>query len=361
MPKKAMYIAESTIDDEARTILNKKIDHSHLVVGCAGSGKSCLALLRIKMLSGIDDASPYYLITVVRSLVEYLRRELKDNKLPSENIVTYKEWKNGVLNGWCAKHFETGAKNFQLNKEPNYLLVDECQDLPLDDIQDMRKRTKKAIFLYGDDEQQIMDFTNRRPASIKEISEVLDIPIYRLRYNYRLPKKAASFAQEISGDPDLERHCKNSDGNMPYMMSIPIHHRVSTIISLVDQNRYDDVGIICRTDEQVRAVYHQLLSKTTDVSARYSIGDRDYKYLRHETKFKVMNIHQAKGQQFEAVFLLIEDNSQYDQKMLYVGATRTYYDLFIIYDTILPEPLRAIPLSLFRSSLSQTTQPLVQV
>lgn len=362
MPRKSMYIAEATVDDEQREILNKKMDYSHLVVGCAGSGKSCLALLRIKMLSQINDAGPYYLVTLVRSLVEYLRQELRANNLPGECIVTHKEWTEGQITPWCANKFHIPASLCQLNGTPSYLLVDECQDLPMDAIRQMSLATQRAIFLYGDDEQQIMDFTNRVPATITQIGRELNIPIYRLSSNYRLPKKVASFAQEISENANLERHCKNKDGNKPYVIRVPRQDRVELILELADRNHYEEVGILCRTDEQVRQVYNALKERSVmSVSARYSVADGAYRYLEYDTRFKVMNFHQAKGQQFEAVFLLLEDNVQHDPKILYVGITRTYDSLYVLYEQELRGPLRNIPLALYHSSLAELDQPLVQV
>lgn len=360
MPKQQMYIAEATVDDEQREILNKKFEHSHIVAGCAGSGKSCLALLRIKMLAEMD-AQPFYLVTFVRSLVEYLRCELRANDMPGECIVTQKEWSQGFITNWCGAKFGIPEQNRQLSREPNYLLVDECQDLPLDVIQKMKEMTRKTIFLYGDDEQQIMGFLDRHPATITQIGTKLNIPIYKLRLNYRLPKKVAAFAQEISGSADLEKHCKNADGEKPYVIRIP-HQKdqVEAIIALSNQNHYDDVGILCRTDSQVRSIVQLLRETESSVSARYDIGG-SYEYLGNTTRFRVMNTHQAKGQQFEAVFLLMEDNVQYESNVVYVAVTRTYHALYVFFHNDLPAILRNIPLDRYRTSLSELDAPLIQV
>jgi superfamily I DNA and RNA helicase len=190
MPKQRMYIAESTVDDEQREIIQKRVDHSYIVQGCAGSGKSCLALLKIKMLSEMN-AGEFYLIALVRSLVEYLRNELRDNKIPGERVITHREWINGHITDWCGKNFKIPAGQRQINKTPSFLLVDECQDLSMGDIRELKNAVTKQIFFYGDDEQQIMEFSHA-PATIAEISRELNLPIYRLRYNYRLPKKVAA-------------------------------------------------------------------------------------------------------------------------------------------------------------------------
>lgn len=361
MPRKSMYIAEAGIDTEQRSILNLQVDHSHIVVGCAGSGKSCLALLRINMLSKMTGSKPYYLVTVVRSLVEYLRQELRGNDMPGECVITHKEWVEGRITNWIGNRFHIPQEHRQVDRAPQYLLVDECQDLPIEDLRSMKTATQKHIFLYGDDEQQIMNFANRVPASIPQIEVELRLPKYILSSNYRLPKKVAKFAQEITANANLERHCRNADGDKPYVIMMPRQERIQNIIALSTQNHYDEVGVLFRTDEAVRQAYAQLLAAGQSVSARYSTDDGAYGYLDHETKFKVMNFHQAKGQQFEAVFICLEDNVQYETKLLYVGITRTYHALYVMYEQQLPNQLRDIPRALYRFSLGELDQPLVQV
>ena len=53
MAKEAWYINESELDDYQTPIIQKKINQSFVVKGCAGSGKTVLALWKARE---IDDA-----------------------------------------------------------------------------------------------------------------------------------------------------------------------------------------------------------------------------------------------------------------------------------------------------------------
>ena len=368
MPKEPMYIAESKMDFHQRAVWNLQFDESYIVVGCAGSGKSCLALLKIKALAEMNK-QPFYLVTLVRSLVEYLRNEMGSNNLPRESVITHEEWTTKKVTPWCAQYFKIPDENRVIHGKPNFLLVDECQDLSIEEISKLRSACQ-GIFLYGDDEQQIMAFGSRVPTSIGAIREKLKLPVYRLQLNYRLPKPVAEFAQEISGSASLKDHCKNERGGKPFMVKVPQKERAKKILFLSDNQHYEDVGVLCRTDDEVQKVVNSLRETDRTASARYD-NNGSYEYINQNSRFKVMNFHQAKGQQFEAVFLLLSDSDakidanekdkhwQYDRNLLYVGVTRTYHALYIFYEDSLPDMLRPIPLILYHSELD--SQQIVQV
>ena len=44
MAKRSFYVKDSELDDYQVKVINKKTDNSYIVKGCAGSGKSILAL-----------------------------------------------------------------------------------------------------------------------------------------------------------------------------------------------------------------------------------------------------------------------------------------------------------------------------
>jgi superfamily I DNA and RNA helicase len=50
MPKKDFFIKESDLDDYQRNLLYRTIDQSMVVSGCAGSGKSIIALHKAKQI-----------------------------------------------------------------------------------------------------------------------------------------------------------------------------------------------------------------------------------------------------------------------------------------------------------------------
>jgi len=359
MSKKSMYFAEATAAPEQRAIIDKKMDHSYIVRGCAGSGKSYLALLKIKMLADMNTGD-YYLITLVRNLVEYLRNELCANGISAENLITHYEWNHRERSASYARRYGIPQDKRNIIANPSYLLVDECQDLEIGELMALKDAVKEHIFLYGDDEQQIMEFAGRNPAMIDRIASTLDLPIYSLIFNYRLPKKVASFAQEISGNPQLENHCKEEAGEKPYVVKVSsLEEQIDMILDLKENKNYEDVGILCKTDNMVSEIVGALKGRNADVSGKYSLNDA-FSHINPASTYKVMNYHQAKGRQFEAVFMLLEDDD-IETNVLYVGITRTYRALYILYETQLPAIIRSIPKKFYRRRLDELDGDLIQV
>lgn len=50
MAKRSFYVKDSELDDYQVKVINKKTDNSYIVKGCAGSGKSILALWKAKQI-----------------------------------------------------------------------------------------------------------------------------------------------------------------------------------------------------------------------------------------------------------------------------------------------------------------------
>ena len=50
MAKRSFYVKDTELDDYQFKVINKKTDNSYIVKGCAGSGKSILALWKAKQI-----------------------------------------------------------------------------------------------------------------------------------------------------------------------------------------------------------------------------------------------------------------------------------------------------------------------
>ena len=53
MAKRNFFVRETELDDYQRLIINKRTNNSFIVKGCAGSGKSILALWKAKRFNGV--------------------------------------------------------------------------------------------------------------------------------------------------------------------------------------------------------------------------------------------------------------------------------------------------------------------
>lgn len=369
--RRGMYIEESQMNQEQRDIIDAKGDVSYIVQGCAGSGKSCLALLKAIRLEQMRPRPRYYFVTFFQLLSKVLKGEMEYAKAGGYQVMTFKEWEKNHV-------------------EADYILVDECQDLSLENIIELNNSKRRALFLYGDDTQQIMDFIkNRRPVALKRIRTELNLPVFKLRLNYRLPKKVALFAQQISGRKDLYDHCQNEGGNKPYVVRVSRDpaEQARLIAEIVrDKFHFQNVGVLCRSNEDVKKLYKAWSEQSlgVSVSAKWWIKKKDnngydpfafYGNSRRrsrddidsselaDTTVQIMTCHQAKGLQFEAVFLLSwpDLKDELEVNCYYVAVTRTYNSLFVFYTDRLPSVVDNIPREYYNNSLASSQENILQV
>ena len=72
MAKRSFYVKDSELDDYQVKVINKKTDNSYIVKGCAGSGKSILALWKAKQIQEQNKGS--YLYVVYTKALKRLKR-----------------------------------------------------------------------------------------------------------------------------------------------------------------------------------------------------------------------------------------------------------------------------------------------
>jgi len=71
MPKRSFYVKDSELDDYQVKIINKRTDNSFIVKGCAGSGKSILALWKAKQIQN-EGRGSYQFIVFTKALMQYM-------------------------------------------------------------------------------------------------------------------------------------------------------------------------------------------------------------------------------------------------------------------------------------------------
>ena len=412
---RSMYVSVSDIqrDPDQTTVYNLRTDRRYIVEGCAGSGKSSLALLLLQKIlaeRGEDDHSPtpIYYVTTAHELVECVRQQFASFDSPPK----YNDYAitGGVQGMWGNKritdlqrrnqdprgsyvintrecmrqrHVTQGMfrsfvnEDIIVNKTPDYLLIDEAQDFARASIDDFLRSAQRGCVFYGDDTQSIMGFAN--PMHLSDIETLLKVTYgqndstgrvivyrYKLKRNWRLSKEIAAFAQSLPNgvaDPVLLQRCRGEYHEKPILAQMPQGDNEGEIRkSMVEYikerviNRAttdDDVGIILRTNDEVRWFYEKLRGMG-NVSARFSIAGNelqsdDYDYLSN-TPVKIMTYENAKGQQFRDVYLIGSDDILRDPEGLnrfYVGVTRAERFLRIMYTGQLPTFLQNVDPDLY--------------
>ena len=409
---RSMYVSVNDImhDPDQTRIYNLKKDKRYVVEGCAGSGKSSLALLLLqKVLAEYgekeDVQTPVYYLTTAHELVECVRQQFGSFKLDpplkyNDYAITGGQngaWGSGVIsdlqrkdqnpNGpyminsrQCMLRQRTTVGMYRsfvnvdiaINKNPDYLLIDEAQDFNRASIEDFLNRAGRGCVFYGDDTQAIMGFAN--PMDLNSIEVLLKsrygetdaegreiIYKYTLKRNWRLSKQIAAFAQALPNgvpDPELLLRCRGEYKERPIVTckaseaDMVDYMRKFCITATLD----DDIGIILRSNEEVKRIYegstqfgHKGLKGLGNVSARYSINGNgytpdDYTYLRN-TPVKIMTYENAKGQQFRDVFLIGSEDALNDPQGLnrfYVGVTRAERFLRILHIGAVPSFIQSI-------------------
>ena len=363
-----IYVDAGKLDLNQRAVYDLKLEAKFIVQGCAGSGKTSLALLRMKQLlakESADGETPFYYVTFVRELVECMRREINGSNMRArfnDYAITYYNWEQGSISGRQCRRFgiraraAMGSGGIVVNRKPDYLFVDECQDLVVDAIESLMQGAQKGIGFYGDDSQHIMNWTERHPVTLETIHDRFHLPIHELVFNYRLPKEIALFAEQLGGRPDLSRHCKSPYHEKPFLIRVKDSTEACNFMQKrIVNSGLQDVGVAYARNEDAKAAYQSLATHcgSDRVSVSYNIGGfggGDYSYLK-DTPVKVMTYHKIKGQQFETVFLFVSGELSPEQvKRLYVGVTRAERFLYILYTDPMPSVLRQIPLCLYNTT-----------
>lgn len=363
MPKKDWMVKESDLekDDIQYQVLKGMNDKSAIVTGCAGSGKSVLALIKAQRIQK-EKGGDYQIIVYTKSLCNYMNSGRKELGL-SKPFSYYEDWKylresktyaNGMTYKKVYKRDEYGNK---IPKSPlpiaDYTIVDEIQDFTKEEIGEFISATRKYFYFFGDTAQSVFkglkdtlpvedilyEFPEQRRQKTKEF------PLYN---NYRLPLPVAKLAQQIGEDlpPFNESVYKSSIRQKPYLIEFSsIDEQVNFIVSTIKKREFKDVAILMPDNPSAKNL-SSLLKGKLNHEVKYTDPDtkRFIDTLNFDTELpKLTTYHSAKGLQFEAVFTPMLPTEIRYPSTLYVAMTRTYHYLYMMYSSDLPDLLEDVP------------------
>jgi len=345
MPK-SFYVKDSELDEYQVKVINKKTDNSFIVKGCAGSGKSILALWKAKDIQN-KGLGTYQFIVFTKALMQYMSDGVKQIGINANNVSYHWQWEKQKM---CPSS--------------DYIIVDEAQDFSKEDIILFKSKAKKALLLYGDSAQQLYKFIqNKTTVSMEEIAVITGYQNEQLVYNHRLPKKIARVAEYISSvNDDLEIRCKNEGVEKPKILRYSsLNAQLDAIAEIIRNRNFEDAGILFRHNDDVKKAYDYLTAKGLNIEAKYE-NKADYRNSKMTLNFnsdnpKLLTYHSAKGLQFEAVFLpecSVSGND--DRNPLYVAITRSYQSLYIMHSGNLSSFFDAVPINLYETSLTGNTE-----
>ena len=349
--KKDWMIKESELDDDQIKVLMAALDKSCIVSGCAGSGKSVLALIKAQRIQK-ERGNDYQIIVFTKALCGYMNSGKKELGL---NRPFYYHWH------WVNR----------LNAPTSdYIIVDEIQDFSKTEIQQFVNSANKNFFFFGDTAQSIYEGL-KDTVPVDEIRSKLpsgkSAKEWELYRNYRLPLPVARFVQHVGVnlDPFVESTYKSPETKMPRVIKYDTREKqLEAVHKIITNDSLTDVAILLPDNEQVLTAFNTL----TRIGGNYELRYNDKDDIRNSqdtlnfdtTNPKIMTYHSAKGLQFETVFLPFTEDFVADggshQKALYVAMTRTYRNLYVMYSCQLPSPLSKINSDLFKSTEVDTIE-----
>ena len=335
MAKRSFYVKDSELDDYQVKVINKKTDNSYIVKGCAGSGKSILALWKAKQIQD-EHRGSYMYIVFTKALMQYMADGIKEVGISQRNVDYHWHWVN-----------RAGCPS------ADYIIVDEAQDFSKEDIELFKSKARKALLLYGDSAQQLYTFIqDKKTVSMEDIQYFTKFPVEQLVFNHRLPKKIARVAQYINSENDeLEERCTVEGTEKPKILEYPtVEKQYDAIIELIQNKHMEDVGILFRQNDEVGEAYNYFQEHGLNVEAKFG-KHMDLDFTSDNPK--LMTYHSSKGLQFENVFLpdcTVEDDD--NRNPLYVAVTRTYQSLYILHSGNLSSLFDDVPEDLYDTSLA---------
>lgn len=332
MPKKDWMVKESDLDDDQLHIFNAILDKSCIVTGCAGSGKSVLALIKAQRIQK-EKGNNYQIIVYTKSLCRYMSSGRE--ALGLNNSFIYYWWWRNRLNMPSA----------------DYTIVDEIQDFTSDEIGEFINSTNKHFFFFGDTAQSIFkEFKNT--LRVEDILYVFPqkrevTKTFELYRNYRLPLSVAKISQYVGENlpPFVPSVYQSKEKQLPYLLSYEDEEQqIKEIVRIIKDRNFTDVGIFMPDNDSLERLAKQFEQNKINVEKRYNKDGGSIDTLNFNTTLpKLMTYHSAKGLQFETVFIPMLPSVIQHRSALYVAMTRTYHYLYMMYSGSMPDLLSQVP------------------
>lgn len=333
---KAFNVETESMDEDQLDLIENNIDKSMIVAGCAGSGKSVIAMYKAQQI--LEAGGDVILIAFTKSLNRYMSQ--------------------GKANTLDKKFFYHWQWVDQGMPSADYIIVDEIQDFEKEEILQFIHAAQKCFYFFGDTAQSIYKAFGKKTMTIEQISQMTGVAVSRLYNNYRLPKPVAKITQnylDLDEENDKVRDFSESlylskENALPVIMSCESkQEQINKIISIINDNKYRNVGILVADNEMVLEIMNSFTLANFACEFKYNAGYNDYRNkdtLNFRTERpKLMTYHSAKGLQFETVIIPFFKGARNteERKALYVAMTRTYRNLYILYEGALQYPLSNVP------------------
>ncbi len=334
-------VDEESMDDDQLDLIEQTLDKSMLVAGCAGSGKSVIAMHKAEQLA--EAGYSVILIAYTKSLNSFM--QIGSSISARYQFYYHYQWKN-------------------LMKMPSadYIIVDEIQDFEREEIQEFINAAKQHYLFFGDTAQSIYRQFGKKTLSIEDIAEMTGLTILHLYNNYRLPRPVAKITQGYVGVnviPYADKVYRNKEKTLPYFIHFSdFSAQMNAIVNIIKSKPESSIGILLHSNTLVQKVCEQLHAFSLNFEYKFQVESATEKKIYGNLNFrselpKVMTYHSAKGLQFDIVILPMYEGAASDdsRKSLYVAMTRTMHSLYVLYSTPTLLPPLNVPSYMYSKEL----------
>lgn len=354
---------------QQETIRALPSEGKYLIVGGPGTGKSVVALFRVKKL---QRENKQCVCLAYNKLLITSNAQLAQEEIQSKQ---WQSWFNEIYRGifkrgtprvktedsfkpydWSLiltqieEYCQSDGEKTDFSEQ--YLVIDEGQDMPPEFYQSLMKLGFKHFFVVADQNQRIA----QNNSSIKELMNILDLDggdIYDLVDNYRNTYAIAKLSEYFFTDagsekPELPAQSFNSQKPVLFGYENGHHNeRFRQIIRRIVNNAKERpnhlIGVISPKNE-ISDLYYQHIISHIGQLAENIIVSRHYGNYKEHIEFNkggiaILNAQGCKGLEFDMVFLT-DLNHLYvnpkdpdtTRKLLYVMTSRAKYLLCLLID-----------------------------
>lgn len=359
---------QDQLTPDQRKVLRLPKDGQYLIVGAPGTGKSVVALMRLKKF--IEEGNVQFL--TYNHVLNHANKCLVDESC-SESMDTATSWFYSLY--WDSyKEFVPEIKKFQpdyqaviknfndqeLRLENYSIIIDEGQDLPRGWYEAVENLHIANFFVVADQNQQITEVNSSR----QDIEDALGLEsneVIELKENWRNSTPIALFCSHFYTDNASPKPAVPTRPSV----NVPILYEYDRLDSVKEQilQEYDFdpsklIGIFVATDTRreywIRTLRNdgqrQKRNNPPPVISSYSAGQKGQVNIDFSRGgIVVLNDTSVKGIEFDTVFIQTDGFKQIFgdaeslKKRLYVMSSRAREKLYLfkskIYETILDDIL----------------------
>lgn len=314
----------------------RKIYHLNpnvVVSGCAGSGKTLLALMvAIRMK---NEGNSVALIVFTKALRTFIKDSLSLAKQKDINV------------------FYGDDKGLEPEKF-DIVVIDEFQDFTLPEVEGFILKVRKGAYVFGDDMQRFYGDTNRGKslATFDQIVSRFKLSPHHLNVSYRIPGKNLGLINSVNRENPLATKRDSEDlGTLPQIIKFSSYQAELAWLSkfLNSNTQFENVGILFKQNQTQHNGYffekrvmedhipgiEEVMNYLVEngLSVGYKIGGSDHLDFSGKVTVNLMTIHSSKGIEFDCVIIPFNGhtNKNFDIKMPYVAYTRSSNKLIITY------------------------------